>query len=262
MEILALDDEVLSLQRLEKAIHEAAPNDPVHAFMRAEDALDYVGRNNIDVVFLDVQLGCSSGGIELARELKAACPNINIVFATGYSEYMGQAFALHASGYITKPVTAEKVLSELNNLRNPVSMTSQSRLSVQCFGNFDVFYDGVPVAFHYTKSKELFAYLVDRKGASATGSEVCAVLWEENSNSKATKAYLRTIFNDLKNTFTELGVEDVLVKGWNSYAVKRDAFWCDYYEFDKGNPNAINSFHNEYMSQYSWAELRLGEFRW
>lgn len=59
-------------------------------------------------------------GIHLAKALKDIFPKTNIVFVTGYSEYMCQAFSIHASGYIMKPVTPEKIKKELNNLRYPI----------------------------------------------------------------------------------------------------------------------------------------------
>lgn len=259
MILLAVDDERLSLQRLERSIREVVPQATVYAFRNPQEALYCAEQHPIDVAFLDIELNSELHGVKLAMYLKEINPDINLIFTTGYSEYMRDAFALHANGYIMKPVTGGKVLRELQNLRNPVIQRPNKQLMVQCFGDFEVFFDEKPVVFHYRKTKELFAYLVDRKGASVTGNAICSVLWEENSGNKATKAYLRNIFLDLKNTFEEIGVGNVLIKGWNTYAVKKDAFWCDYYEFEKGNVTAINSFHNEYMSQYSWAEFRLGE---
>lgn len=78
-------------------------------------------------------------GVELAKKLKDAYPKINIIFVTGFDQYTGEAMKMHASGYIMKPVTAEKVKEEMENLRNPIEPLSDKLLRVQCFGNFDVF---------------------------------------------------------------------------------------------------------------------------
>ncbi|MCR5367783.1 hypothetical protein [Eubacterium sp.] len=37
-------------------------------------------------------------------------------------------------------------------------------------------------------------------------------------------------------------------------AIKRDMIDCDYYRMLGGDVNAVNSYHGEYMKQYSWAE--------
>lgn len=56
-------------------------------------------------------------GIELAKELQKRNPTINIIFITGYKEYMGDAFGLYASGYLLKPVKEAAIREALNHLR-------------------------------------------------------------------------------------------------------------------------------------------------
>jgi two-component SAPR family response regulator len=57
-------------------------------------------------------------------------------------------------------------------------------LRVQCFGNFEVFWKGKPLLFARRQTKELFAYLVDRKGASCTMGEIGCALWEDSATAK------------------------------------------------------------------------------
>lgn len=261
MKIIVVDDEKIALQGLEKSVREVLPEAVIYSASKEEDALEIMKNNNCDVAFLDICLRGSVHGVELARELKRYNPHINIIFTTGYTEYMMDAFKLHVSGYLIKPVTAEKIKKEIEDLRYPVKINTDKRMRVQCFGNFDVFVDGSPIQFGYSKTKELFAYLVDRRGATVSGNELCAVLWEDDCRKEATKAYLRNLYADLKKTFARLGVEDALVKGWGTYAVKPDSFWCDRYEFERGNAAVINSFQNEYMTQYSWAEFGIGTIK-
>ena len=82
-------------------------------------------------------------GIEFAKNLKVQNPKLNIIFATGYDEYTKDAFSLHASGYIMKPVTAEKIAEEIEDLRHPMEEKKQQStapvLKVQTFGNFEVY---------------------------------------------------------------------------------------------------------------------------
>ena len=56
-----------------------------------------------------------------------------------------------------------------------------------------------------------------------------------------------------------MGAEDVIVKAWNSCGIDTSKVECDYYDYLKGDNYALNSFQGEYMSQYSWAEMTLGE---
>lgn len=90
---------------------------------------------------------------------------------------MAEAFQLHASGYIMKPVTVKAVEEELRNLRYSLPEPSVQPLRVQAFGNFEVFYKGQPVHFSRSRTKELFAYLIDRRGAGSTMGELISILW-------------------------------------------------------------------------------------
>ena len=158
MKIIALDDEELALEGLMDAIRACAPNAELHGFSYPEDVLAFLRDHSCDVAFLDVEMA-GINGVELAEQLKLRNPDINLIFATGFSRYQGSAFDLHASGYLMKPITVEKVRKELANLRRPVP--EEKRIQVQCFGNFEVYLDGIPLEFKYHKTKELLAYLVD-----------------------------------------------------------------------------------------------------
>ena len=84
---------------------------------------------------------------------------------TTYNEYVGEAMQLHASGYIERPVTAERVRQELDDLRHPViSQQSDALLRVACFGSFEV-YTQNGAALHFERAKKCFAYLISRRGA-------------------------------------------------------------------------------------------------
>ena len=177
MKIIALDDEELALEGLMDAIRACAPNAELHGFSYPEDVLAFLQDHSCDVAFLDVEMA-GLNGVELAEQLKLHNPDINLIFATGFSRYQGSAFDLHASGYLMKPITVEKVKKELANLRRPVP--EEKRIQVQCFGNFEVYLDGIPLEFKYHKTKELLAYLVDRKGALCTNGEIITNLFGDD----------------------------------------------------------------------------------
>ena len=49
-------------------------------------------------------------------------------------------------------------------------------------------------------------------------------------------------------------MEGILIREKRMIAIKRDMIDCDYYRMLGGDVNAVNSYHGEYMKQYSWAE--------
>lgn len=259
MKILIIDDEKLALEMNENVIKKVCPNDEVFAFRNPKDLLAFAKDNVCDIAFLDIKMRGMTG-IELSKELKDLMPNINIIFVTGYDDYTGDAMSLHASGYIYKPVTEEKVKYELSDLRYPIKhQDSDAILKVNCFGNFDVFtMDGSLLQFSRSKSKELFAYLISINGASCTTKEIFSVLFEDVPYDKKKKMYLQKIISSLMSNLRAVNAEKVIVKSYNSMAVNPKLIDCDYYNFLNYDVDAINSYHGKFMNQYSWAEFMIG----
>ena len=209
MKIIMIDDEKLALSELNEMLLEHYPDAEVNCFTETAPAIEFLKNNACDVAFVDINMPDKTG-LELAVELKDICGGINIIFVTGYSQYAVDAFSLNASGYILKPAQTESVLNALENLRNPIR-TKSERLYVQCFGNFEVFYNGTPLMFKRSKSKELFAYLVNLNGASCSASELCAVLWEDAVDSHSLKSNLRNIVLELNRILNECDAKDVFI---------------------------------------------------
>lgn len=259
MNLLAIDDEQNALDILMRAIAKAAPESDLRGYTMATQALEQIAQSAFmpDVAFLDIEMPGMTG-LELAMKLKALHPKINIIYVTGFSAYALQAHATHPSGYIMKPVTEQKIKQELDNLRNPLDDGAPTDgLRIKCFGNFEVLSKGEPVRFRYSKAKELFAYLIDRRGSSATTGELLAALWEDKPDSLSLRTQVRNLLSDLSRVLREHGAKDILVKNRNSFAVRVDQVRCDYYELLANVPSAINAYAGEYMSQYSWAEMTL-----
>lgn len=181
MNIIAADDERIALQHLISSIHEAVPQAQAYGFNSGEEALAFVKNHVCEVAFLDIDMS-DMNGITLAKQLKQVNPKINIIFVTAYKKYAMEALLLHSSGYVMKPATKEKIESELENLRYPVSMLTKHKVWIQCFGNFEIFADGDPIKFKYSRTKELLAFLVDRKGAFCSNREIISALWEDNGD--------------------------------------------------------------------------------
>lgn len=254
MVIFALDDDPALLYQLSGAIRAACPDAAVWEFSRASAALKAVQDDGFrpDVIFLDIEMPGISG-LELARRMKLLCPESNIIFVTAYSEYDVESMQLYPSGYVLKPVTTARVRQELDNLRHPVSHNSGSRVSFQCFGNFEAFIDGHPIRFHYEKTKELLAYLVDR-GTLCSNAEIIAALWE----GEISGSYFRTLRKELIDTFRAADCADVLLCQRGHMGIATDKVSCDYYDWKESNSWALNAYRGEYMSQYSWSEFTLG----
>ena len=245
---IAVDDEALMLGALVAAIEGSPDISSVSKFSDCEEALEFVKSNAVDVAFLDINMR-GMGGLALAEKIIASRPNCKIVFCTGYEEYAIPAFKLHASGYLMKPISAEDVQGEIDNIKG--LRQKEKLLTVKCFGNFEVYAKEEKLVFKRLKTKELFAFLVDRNGAGMTAKQICASLFSDDSDDSKNASYLRQLVLDLKNTLKSVGAENVLCHETPCYRIDTSLIKCDYVSYlETGKPE----FRGEYMTQYSWAE--------
>lgn len=249
MNVIVVDDERFVLSAEVSAVGRVLPNANIHSFQKSKDAMQYAEENKVDIAFLDINIKGITG-LQLAEKMQQQNPRVNIIFCTGYSEYSLEAHDLYCSAYLMKPITDEKIKKALDNLRYPINEKIAS-LMVHCFGNFEVYLNNVPVKFKRKKTKEIFAYLIDRKGATASTKDIMAALYEDDGK----ESYIRNLRSDLINTFEELSVSDVLVRNGGDIGVNVEKIDCDYFDYLKGNKSL---FRGEYMSQYSFAEKTLG----
>ena len=245
---IAVDDEALMLGALVTAIEASPDITEVNKFSDCEKALEFVKENSVDIAFLDINMR-GMGGLALAEKIIAASPDCKIVFCTGYEEYAIPAFKLRASGYLLKPISAEDVQAEIDNI---IGVRDKEKpITVKCFGNFEVYARNKKLVFKRLKTKELFAFLVDRNGAGMTAKQICAVLFPDDTDDNKNAAYLRQLVLDLKNTLKAAGAEGVLCHETPCYRIDTSLIRCDYLSYlETGKPE----FHGEYMTQYSWAE--------
>ena len=253
MLIFALDDEPLLLRKLKRTIAEVLPDSEIRDFTRVSAALKVMEEEQIfpDIVFLDIEMPGISG-IKMAEQLVAENPDCKIIFCTSYAQYALDAIQLHIRGYLgylLKPITKEALEAEIQYINT--QFHDVELIHVKCFGDFEVFYKGEPLRFKRSKTKELFAFLVDRHGAGMNAKQICAILWEDEINDKKNMNYLYQLFDDLRSTLTAIGKEDLLIRTGYAYSFDIKRLSCDYYDYlENGKPE----FYGEYMSQYSWAE--------
>ncbi|MDY3793122.1 MAG: hypothetical protein SOZ56_11725 [Oscillospiraceae bacterium] len=157
-----------------------------------------------------------------------------------------------------KPITAEKVRYELDELRFRIPRASQGKLRIQCFGNFDAFIGDKSIEFKYRKTKELLAYLVDRNGAMCTNNEIISVLWEDEDDMNGKQIYFKSVRRDLLSVLKDIGCGDAVIQRRGEIGIDKSRVVCDYFDWLEGKAEGINAYRGEYMQQYSWAELTHG----
>ncbi len=263
MKAICVDDEGLILARTVSLVEKTRIFDSIESFMDAEEALEYLDMDKADLALLDIDMPGMTG-LELAGKMKKKNPDIKIIFLTGYSEYAVDAYAMHATGYLLKPVSYDKLVEELNYALERTGNNSSSKdkkaskVKVETFGYFNILVDGKLVVFRRNKAKEIIACLVDRRGKFVARKDLFYLLWEDDDYDRAKQKYLDTIIRSLRDTLEEYGISDIFELEKGMMRIVPEKLDCDLYRFLDNDEEAIKSFCGEYMSSYSWASTTEG----
>ena len=126
-----VDDEAPICDEIEYLLGQFSEIEIVGKFGNAFDAVAFIAEHKPLLVFLDIQMPGVSG-LEMARKLKNAKQPPLIVMVTAHPEYALECFDTPAVGYVTKPVTAEKlsaVMNKIVSLQQPQQIVGNTELS-------------------------------------------------------------------------------------------------------------------------------------
>ena len=83
-------------------------------FVSAENFLfEYGDKSDYDILLLDIEMG-EMDGVSLAKRLRRENETLQIVFITGYSDYISEGYEVAALHYLMKPVKEDKLLAVLD----------------------------------------------------------------------------------------------------------------------------------------------------
>ena len=81
----------------------------IDVFPSAESFLfRYAGESDYDILLLDIEMGAMDG-VTMAKELRKSNDTVQIIFITGYSDYISEGYEVAALHYLMKPVNEEKL---------------------------------------------------------------------------------------------------------------------------------------------------------
>ena len=107
---IAVDDEPMALDVIERYCTKSGLVELKAVFREPVKAIEYLGREKIDLVFLDINMPDISG-MQLVQTLS---PKPLIIFTTAYSHYAAESYDLNAVDYLLKPITFERFLAAVN----------------------------------------------------------------------------------------------------------------------------------------------------
>lgn len=218
MNILCVDDEKLAVKLLNELCIEINSNNNVYCFTNPLEALTFSASVDIDIALLDVDMPEMSG-IELATKLKSFHPNVNIIMVTAYSQYSIDAFAIDASGYLTKPVSLDKLRHQFEVLRFPVINNNSDNIKIIFDGGFQIYINNHMPHFKYSKTLKMLEYLIKQDGSFCSNTDIEQALWNDNEDHYE---YLKSLKKDLRSGLALLGAEDIILSRHGRLAINKN----------------------------------------
>lgn len=96
----------------------------------AEDLFDYINKNNIDVLFLDINLRNKITGLDIAEYVRKKNKKIYIIFTTGHLEYALVAYKYKTFDYIPKPFVSERLELTISRLFEDIQASFSNFIKV------------------------------------------------------------------------------------------------------------------------------------
>ncbi|TAI49159.1 LytR/AlgR family response regulator transcription factor [Flagellimonas allohymeniacidonis] len=118
---ILVDDEPLARSLLEAHIAEIPYLQLLGSFKNAIEASDFLAKQTIDVIFLDIQMPKLTG----LDFLSTISNPPKVIFTTAYREYALESYELEAVDYLLKPITFSRFLKAVNKLSDGVQTVSK-----------------------------------------------------------------------------------------------------------------------------------------
>lgn len=120
---LIVDDEPLAISLLENHIAQIPFLSLSGKCFHALEALDFLQKNTVDLVFLDINMPHLTG-----MQLKVLLPdNQRVIFTTAYSEYAVESYEKDADDYLLKPITFERFFKSVLKLKTSIEKQENER---------------------------------------------------------------------------------------------------------------------------------------
>ncbi len=108
---LIIDDETIAQEIIASHLSKIPNIEKTESCSSAIEGFNYLRNNNVDLVFLDINMPEVSG-ISFAKSISK---DIKIIFTTAYRDYAVEGFELQAVDYLLKPISFERLLKAMNN---------------------------------------------------------------------------------------------------------------------------------------------------
>jgi DNA-binding LytR/AlgR family response regulator len=124
MNCLIIDKNPVAAMRLKQLARKIADLQVSGQFTNAFEALDYLEKNAVDMVFLEIEMP-EMNGLEVAKLLLNK--NILVILTTSKRDYAAEAFELNVTEYLLNPLSAKRFFQAINKVRDILSRRKEQQ---------------------------------------------------------------------------------------------------------------------------------------
>ena len=180
---ICLVEDEMSLNNLIKSYMEKEGYEVIQ-FYKGNDALEYIGKEKIDLWVLDIMLGDSISGYDLIKKIKSLDKNVPVIFTSARDQDLDKILGLElgSDDYIAKPYSPKELMLRINNILKRV-YTNSNKIKYECY-EIDI---DKRIVLHNDKEVnlttlefDLLYMFINNKGKSFSRDDILNVIWGED----------------------------------------------------------------------------------
>lgn len=180
---ICLVEDEMSLNNLIKSYMEKEGYEVIQ-FYKGNDALEYIGKEKIDLWVLDIMLGDSISGYDLIKKIKSLDKNVPVIFTSARDQDLDKILGLElgSDDYIAKPYSPKELMLRINNILKRV-YTNSNKIKYE---DYEIDIDK-RIVLHNNKEInlttlefDLLYMFLSNKGKSYSRDDILNIIWGEN----------------------------------------------------------------------------------
>lgn len=180
---ICLVEDEMSLNNLIKSYMEKEGYDVIQ-FYKGNDALEYIGKEKIDLWILDIMLGDSISGYDLIKKIRSLDKNVPVIFTSARDQDLDKILGLElgSDDYIAKPYSPKELMLRINNILKRV-YTNSNKIKYE---DYEIDIDKRIVLHNNeeinltTLEFDLLYMFLSNKGKSYSRDDILNIIWGEN----------------------------------------------------------------------------------
>jgi len=232
MTCIVVDDEPLARQGMEMNIAQISTLQLLGSFSNAMAASDFLRKEEVDLMFLDINMP-ELNGLDFLKSLRDAPL---VIFTTAYPQYALESYELDAIDYLVKPIRIERFLKSVNKADNHLRLLKQEGNNNQV--------EKIEDDFVYIKSDRKFFKIFFKDILYIEGLKDYVIIYTAD-NKIITSMNVKTIAAQLPASIFARVSKSYIVNVVHITAFDNELIYIQHHEIPLGQ-----SFKDDFLKQY------------